>query len=67
MACPNGLDTFMAGHSDKAKKIARQLAVDLGFAHCYDFGARDKAGLLEQLALCWNSWPIFKIWEALSG
>lgn len=53
MANPGGLDTFVAGDSERAKEVIRQLAKDLGFANCYDFGGSDKAGLLEQLGLCW--------------
>ena len=48
-----GIDTFMAGDSDKAKELAGSLAKDLGFAECYDFGGSDKFDLLEQLAMSW--------------
>lgn len=47
------LDMFMAGSSEDGKRAARQLALDAGFAECYDFGGDDKAALLEQFALCW--------------
>lgn len=53
MLHPKGLDTFVAGDSEKAKKIAIQLAVEIGFNTSYDFGTAEKAGLLEQLAICW--------------
>lgn len=43
------LDMFMAGSSEKGKQVARQLALDAGFAECYDFGGDDKVVLLEQL------------------
>lgn len=53
LADPAGLDTFVAGDSATAKEVVRQLAADLGFANCYDFGGSAEAGLLEQLGLCW--------------
>ena len=43
----------MAGNSEPAKQIAKQLALDAGFENCYNFGGDDKAALLEQFALCW--------------
>jgi 8-hydroxy-5-deazaflavin:NADPH oxidoreductase len=48
-----GLDMFYAGDSDKAKKIAEQLARDLGFENVYNFGGSDKFNLMEQFALSW--------------
>lgn len=60
MRQPEGLDTFVAGDSDKAKKTAKKLAADLGFANCYNFGEGDKAGLLEQLAICWINMAYFQ-------
>jgi predicted dinucleotide-binding enzyme len=53
MAHPAGLDTFVAGDSEQAKTVVKQLAEDLGFAHCYDFGGSDMAPLLEQLGMAW--------------
>ncbi|MFN4314362.1 MAG: NADPH-dependent F420 reductase [Chitinophagaceae bacterium] len=51
---PDGpLDMFMAGDSDRAKDIAKQLALDCGFGSCIDFGSSDKVSLLEKFALCW--------------
>lgn len=47
------LDLFMAGDSTIAKKIAADLATDVGFAHCFDFGGADQVILLEQFALAW--------------
>jgi 8-hydroxy-5-deazaflavin:NADPH oxidoreductase len=47
------IDMFMAGNNIKAKSVAKQLALETGFADCIDFGGDDKAALLEQLALCW--------------
>lgn len=58
---PGGaLDMFMAGSSDKGKQVARQLALDAGFAECYDFGGDDKAALLEQFALAWINLAIMQ-------
>jgi predicted dinucleotide-binding enzyme len=48
-----GIDMFYAGDSDKAKKVAGQLAKDLGFENVYNFGGSDKFNLLEQFALSW--------------
>jgi len=48
-----GIDMFAAGNSKKAKQVAEQLAKDLGFANCYDFGGDDKVELLEKFALSW--------------
>ena len=47
------LDAFMAGDSTKAKEVASQLAVDAGFAVCYDVGGNDKFQLMEQFAFFW--------------
>jgi len=51
----NGIraDMYMAGSSERAKEVAKQLALDAGFENCYNFGGDDKAALLEQFALCW--------------
>lgn len=54
------LDMFMAGKSAEAKKTARQLALDAGFAECYDFGESDRVELLEQLAMAWINLAIFQ-------
>ncbi len=54
------LDMFMAGSSEKGKQVARQLALDAGFAECYDFGGDDKAVLLEQFALAWINLAIMQ-------
>lgn len=48
-----GIDMFYAGDSDKAKEVAKQLAMDIGFENVYNFGGSDKFNLLEQFALCW--------------
>ncbi len=55
-----GIDMFMAGNSEKGKATARQLALDLGFANCYDFGGDDKVQLLEQFALAWINLAIMQ-------
>ena len=47
------LDMFMAGDSEYAKKIARQLALDAGFGECHDFGGDAQIPLLEQFGMVW--------------
>lgn len=54
------IDMFMARSSEKGKTLARQLALEAGFAECYDFGGDDKAALLEQFALCWINLAIMQ-------
>lgn len=54
------LDLFMAGNSAEAKAIAKQLALDAGFADCYDFGDASRVQLLEQFALAWINLAIFQ-------
>jgi len=46
-------DMFMAGDSEKAKDVARILALDMGFSEVYDIGGSSKFQLLEQFALFW--------------
>jgi predicted dinucleotide-binding enzyme len=55
-----GIDMFMAGDSDAAKSVAKQLALDAGFTTCIDFGKGDKVELLEKLALCWINLAIMQ-------
>lgn len=55
-----GIDMFMAGDSDKAKGVAKQLALDAGFKSCWDFGKGDKVELLEKLALSWINLAIMQ-------
>ena len=55
-----GIDMFVAGDSAKGKEIAKQLAKDLGFEECYDFGGNDKIALLEQFALAWINLAIMQ-------
>lgn len=47
------IDMFMAGDSSNGKEIIRQLALDAGFAECYDVGGNDKFLLMEQFAFFW--------------
>jgi len=46
-------DMYMAGTSERAKEVAKQLSIDAGFENCYNFGGDDKVALLEQFALSW--------------
>lgn len=47
------IDAFMAGDDPVAKEKVRQLALDAGFASCYDVGGNDKFQLMEQFAFFW--------------
>lgn len=55
-----GIDMFMAGNDKRAKDTARQLAQDIGFGTCWDFGGDDKVELLEKFALCWINLAIMQ-------
>ncbi len=55
-----GIDMFAAGDSKKAKQVAEQLAKDIGFATCYDFGGYDKVELLEKFAMSWINLAIIQ-------
>lgn len=55
-----GIDMFVAGSDATAKEISRQLAKDIGFAACYDFGGDDKVELLEKFALGWINLAIMQ-------
>lgn len=55
-----GVDMFCAGDSDRARKIAEQLAKDLGFENVYNFGGSDKFNLLEQFAMVWINLAIMQ-------
>jgi len=46
-------DMYMAGSSERAKELAKKLALDAGFENCYNFGGDDRVALLEQFALSW--------------
>jgi 8-hydroxy-5-deazaflavin:NADPH oxidoreductase len=54
------IDMFMAGDSEEAKKVALQLALDVGFGTCMDFGKGDKVVLQEQFALSWINLAIMQ-------
>lgn len=54
------LDMFMAGGDAEAKALVRQLALDAGFAACFDFGGSERVALLEQFALAWINLAIFQ-------
>jgi 8-hydroxy-5-deazaflavin:NADPH oxidoreductase len=47
------IEMFMAGSSQTAKAVAKQLALQIGFADCIDFGGDEKVPLLEQFAMAW--------------
>jgi 8-hydroxy-5-deazaflavin:NADPH oxidoreductase len=55
-----GIDLFCAGNNKQAKEIVIQLAKEIGFANCYDFGRDDKVLLLEQFALSWINLAIMQ-------
>jgi len=55
-----GIDMFVAGSSEKGKQVATQLAKDIGFANCYDFGGDDKFFALEQFAFAWINLAIIQ-------
>jgi predicted dinucleotide-binding enzyme len=55
-----GIDMFYAGDSDRAKKVAEQLAKDLGFENVYNFGGSAQFDLLEQFALSWINLAIMQ-------
>lgn len=54
------LDMFVAGSSAKGKEIAKQLALDAGFALCYDVGGNDTFELMEQFAFFWINLAMFQ-------
>lgn len=54
------IDAFVAGDSERAKEVALQLAVDAGFAECYDIGGNDKFDLMEQFAWFWINLAMFQ-------
>lgn len=54
------IDMFMAGESQQAKDIAKQLALDCGFGRCIDIGGTDKVQLLEYMALAWINLAIMQ-------
>ncbi len=56
----DAIDMFMAGDSDEAKAVARQLALDAGFGACWDFGKGEQVALLESLAMAWINLAIIQ-------
>ncbi len=46
------IDMFVAGSDEEAKKVATQLAEDIGCV-VYDFGGDEQVGLLEELCRVW--------------
>ena len=54
------LDMFVCGDSEKGKSVARQLALDAGFADCIDIGGNDKYELMEQFAWFWINLAMFQ-------
>ncbi|MCC6372929.1 MAG: NAD(P)-binding domain-containing protein [Bacteroidia bacterium] len=54
------LDLFVAGDSERGKQMAQQLALDAGFAECYDIGGNDKFELMEKFAFFWINLAMFK-------
>lgn len=54
------LDVFVAGDSEKGKQIAEKLALDAGFANCYDIGGNDKFELMEKFAFFWINLAMFQ-------
>lgn len=54
------IDMFCAGSDAASKAIVQQLAKDIGFAECWDFGGDDKVELLEKFALSWINLAIMQ-------
>ena len=54
------LDAFFAGDSSKGKEIAQQLALDAGFANCYNVGGNDRFELMEKFAFFWINLAMFQ-------
>lgn len=50
-----GIDMFIAGSTDKAKKVATILAKDVGFGKVHDLGGPEAFELLEQIVVVWVS------------
>lgn len=55
-----GIDMFCAGNDKTSKAIVQQLAKDIGFGACWDFGGDDKVELLEKFALSWINLAIMQ-------
>lgn len=54
------IDAFMAGDSARGKEVVRQLALDAGFAECYNVGGNDRFQLMEQFAFFWINLAMFQ-------
>lgn len=54
------LDVFMAGGSAKSKTVVERLALDAGFAACYDVGGPEQFALMEQFAMFWINLAMFR-------
>lgn len=48
------IDMFIAGDSKKGKKIATQLAKEIGFGEIYDVGGNDQFELMEHIVIVWR-------------
>jgi 8-hydroxy-5-deazaflavin:NADPH oxidoreductase len=55
-----GIDMFCAGNDKASKSVVQQLAKEIGFAECWDFGGDDKVELLEKFALSWINLAILQ-------
>lgn len=55
-----GIDMFCAGNDKASKTTVQQLAKDIGFGACWDFGGDDKVELLEKFALSWINLAIMQ-------
>lgn len=54
------LDMFVAGDSIRGKEVATKLALDAGFARCFDIGGNNNFTLLEQFAMFWINLAMFQ-------
>jgi predicted dinucleotide-binding enzyme len=60
MYASDAIDAFVAGDSIEGKKVATQLALDLGFGACYDIGGNDRFELMEKFAFFWINLAMFQ-------
>ncbi|MBZ0182124.1 MAG: NAD(P)-binding domain-containing protein [Melioribacteraceae bacterium] len=54
------IDMFIAGNDADSKSVVSNLAKEIGFEECYDFGGDDKVELLEQFAFAWINLAIIQ-------
>ncbi len=54
------IELFVAGDSEKGKKVAKELALAAGFADCIAIGGNDKFTLMEQFAFFWINLAMFQ-------